>query len=73
MISLEARSFNSVATFALHSRLYRRHATHLSDDVIVKNISPIEILHLTKFVPNLTLYKKDSTHFYVGLTQISVI
>jgi hypothetical protein len=72
MISLEARSFNSVATFALHNRLYR-HSTHLSDDVIVKNISPIEILHLTKFVPNLTLYKKDSTHFYVGLTQISVI
>jgi hypothetical protein len=39
----------------------------------VKNISPIDILLMTKLVENLISYKKCSGNFYVQLTQINVM
>jgi hypothetical protein len=43
-----------------------------SNRIIMKTISPTEILFMAKFVQNLIIYQKYSDHFHVGVTQISV-
>jgi hypothetical protein len=43
-----------------------------SNRIIMKTISPSEILFITKFVQNLISYKKYSDHFHVRVTEIRV-
>jgi hypothetical protein len=61
----------AASTFPSLSRLSRR-ASELSNGIILRTISPTEILLMTKLVQNLISYKKYSGNFQVRLMQIGV-
>jgi hypothetical protein len=66
-MNLAENGFNEATSFVSLGSLSCR-ALGFSNGFIVKTTSPTKILRMNKFVHNLIIYKKDSSHFHVGIT-----